>query len=283
MKYIITTESGSDIPKDLVEKYNIHVIPMHVTMGDKTYPDGSFEVEKVYKYYEKTNELPKTSGSTPNDNSQVFQKIFDKYPDAHIIHIAYSSVTTVSFNSARIASEEFEHITLIDSKNVTAGLTMIIKATAEYIEDHPGATPEDIVSYVENIRERTRFFFMPKTLLYLKAGGRVSTLAFFGANLLNIQPTVVLEDGYLVAGKKYRGSFERSLKKALTNFFTTYDIDPETVILGGSPGVDPAHKQLVLDIASSYGVKDARWMDTGAVISSHSGPGAIGWGGIERA
>lgn len=283
MQYIITTESGSDIPKDLIEKYNVYVIPMHVTMGDRTYPDGSFAVDKVYDYYDRTNELPKTAGSTPSDNSHVFQQVFDKYPDAHIIHIAYSAVTTVSFNSARIAAEDFENITLIDSKNVTAGLTIIIKATAEYINSHPDASPEDIVKYVEDIRDRTRFFFLPKTLLYLKAGGRVSSLAFFGANLLNIHPTIVLEDGYLVPGKKYRGSFERSLKKALNDFFTNYDIDPSTVIIGGSPGVDPAHKQVALDIAQANGATDFDWLDTGAVISSHGGPGAIGWGGIEKA
>lgn len=171
MKYIITTESGSDLPKDLIDKYQIRIIPMHVTMGDKTYSDGSFEVDKVYAYYDQTNELPKTSGSTPNDNSYVFKQIFDDYPDAHIIHIAYSAATTVSFNSARIAAEEFDNITLIDSKNVTVGLTMVIKATAEYIESHPEASPEDIVNYVEDVRERTQFFFIPKTLLYLKAVG----------------------------------------------------------------------------------------------------------------
>lgn len=282
MKYIITTESGSDLPKELINKYQVRIIPMHVTMGDKTYQDGSFEVGKVYDYYDQTNQLPKTSGSTPNDNSQVFQQIFDEYPHSHIIHIAYSAVTTVSFNSARIAAENFDNITLIDSKNVTAGLTIVIKATAEYIKAHPEATPEDIVNFVENVRERTQFFFIPKTLLYLKAGGRVSTLAFIGANLLNIHPTVKLDDGYLVAGKKYRGSFERSLKKALNDFFTNYDLDLDTIIMGGSPGVDPAHKQLALDIAHSYGANNVRWMNTGAVISSHGGPGAIGWGGIEK-
>lgn len=281
-RYIITTESGSDLPKELADRYNIHIIPMHVTMGNKTYPDGSFEVEEVYEYYEKTKTLPKTSGSTPNDNAIVFQEIFDKYPDAHIIHIAYSSVTTVSFTSANIAAEDFTNISLVDSKSVTAGLTVIIKATAEYIENNPYVSPEDIVKFVEDIRSRTRFFFLPKTLLYLKAGGRVSNLAFFGATLLNIHPTIVVENGYLVPGKRYRGSFERSLKKALTDFFNDYDIDPDTVIFGGAPGYAPEHKQMAFDIAASNGVKNLEWIDTGAVISSHGGPGAIGWVGVER-
>lgn len=64
-KYIITTESGSDLPKELIDRYNIHIVPMHVTMGENTYDDGSFEVQKAFDFYEETGTLPKTSGSTP--------------------------------------------------------------------------------------------------------------------------------------------------------------------------------------------------------------------------
>lgn len=281
-KYVITTESGSDIPQELVDRYNIHVVPMHVTMGNDTFEDGSFDVQKVFDYYDETDQLPKTSGSTPQDNTKVFTEVFEKYPDAHIIHLAYSAVTTVSFNAAKIAAEEFENIHLVDAKHVSIGLTAVVKATAEYIETNPNATPEDIIAYVEDIRERTHMVFLPKTLLYLKAGGRVSNWAFHGANLFNIQPTIVLEDGYLVAGKKYRGSFDRCLKRMLNDFFKDYDIDPSTVLVGGAPGVEDYQKENIFSSLKEHGVHDTNWMDTGAVISSHGGPGAVGIAGIEK-
>lgn len=281
-KFIITAESGSDLPKELVERYGVRIIPMHVTMGDETRPDGTFPVEEVFDFYEKTGTLPKTAGSTPDDNAKCFRQIFEEYPDAHIIHIAYSAVTTVSFNAAKIAAEDFENIHLVDSKNVTIGQTAIIKATAEYIENHPDASPEDVIAFVENIRERTRFIFLPNTLLYLKAGGRVSNLAFHGAALLNIHPTIVIEDGYLVSGKKYRGNFDRCIKKMIADFFNTYNIDPETVMVCGSPGVSDENKDLVYSLLSQHNVNTDQWFDTGAVISSHGGPGAIGLLGIER-
>src|SRR5699024_9852270 len=101
-KFIITAESGSDLPKELVERYGVRIIPMHVTMGDETRPDGTFPVKEVFDFYEKTGTLPKTAGSTPDDNAKCFRQIFEEYPDAHIIHIAYSAVTTVSFNAAKI-------------------------------------------------------------------------------------------------------------------------------------------------------------------------------------
>lgn len=281
-KFIITTESGSDLPKEIIDRYNIYVIPMHVTMGDQTYDDGSFDVEEVFNYYEEQDVLPKTSGTTPQDNTKVFQQIFNKYPDAHIIHIAYSAVTTVSFNAANIAAEEFENITLVDAKYVSMGLTAIVKATAQFIENHPNITPEEIVSFVEEIRERTRMVFLPKTLLYLKAGGRVSNLAFHGANLLRLHPTIVLEDGYLVSGKKYRGSFERCLKKMIDDFFKNYNIDPETVLVGGAPDIDEQQKESIFDLIKNNGISTNKWIEAGAVISSHGGPGAVGITGIEK-
>lgn len=75
-KYVITTESGSDLSQEMIDRYNIKVVPMHVTMGAKTYSDGSFDVQKVFDFYEETETLPKTSGSTPQDNIDAFTEVF---------------------------------------------------------------------------------------------------------------------------------------------------------------------------------------------------------------
>ena len=280
--YIITTESGSDISPQLVERYGIYVIPMHVTMGEETYDDGSFDVEDVYRFYDKTGTLPKTSGSTPQDSMVVFERIFTEHPDAHIIHIAYSAVTTVSYNSCVIAAREFENIDIIDSKNVSGGLTAVVVATAKFIEKNPDCMPEEIVTFVEDIRERTRFVFLPQSLLYLKAGGRVSNVAFLGASLLKLHPTIVLENGYLVASKKYRGSYERCLKSAVKDFVTNYNIDPETLTIGGTAGLSEAYKQIGEATLNEHHYENPHWFTAGAVISSHGGPGAFGIIGIEK-
>lgn len=280
--YIITTESGSDLPKEYVERFNVKIIPMHVTMGNETLADGSFEVKKAFDYYDETGTLPKTSGTTPDDNLKIFSKIREEHPEAHIIHIGYSAVTTVSFNAAHIAAEDFENIHLVDAKHVTLGLSAVVIATAQFIDENPAVSPEEIVAFVEEIRERTHMVFIPKTLLYLKAGGRVSNLAFHSANLLKLHPTIVLDDGYLVSGKKYRGSFERCLNKMLADFFNMRNIDPNTVLVGGAPGVTPEHKETVLNYVEQQGVLNPVWNGTGAVISSHGGPGAIGIVGIAR-
>lgn len=280
-KYIITTESGSDLSPEMIERYNIKVIPMHVTMGEETYPDGSFDVQNIFDFYEETEVLPKTSGSTPQDNIEAYTQVFEKYPDAHIIHIAYSAVTTVSFNSANIAAQDFDNVHLVDSKHVSIGAAAIVKATAEFIEANPETSPEEIIAFVEDIRERTHTICLPETLIYLRAGGRVSNLVFYGASLLRIHPAIVLEEGYLVSGKRYRGSFDRSIKRMLTDFFKSGNIDPKTVLITGAPSVSDAHKEIISKVLSENGVEINQWMSAGAVISSHAGPGAIGITGIE--
>lgn len=255
---------------------------MHVTMGDQTYPDGSFDAEKVFDYYDETGNLPKTSGSTPQDNAQVFKQVFAKYPDAYIIHIAYSAVTTVSFNSANIAAKDFENVYLVDSKHVSIGAAAIVKATAQFIEDNPNTSPEAIIDFVEDIREHTHMVFLPKTLLYLKAGGRVSNLAFYGASLLGIHPSIILEDGYLVPGKRYRGSFDNCLKRMINDFFKSHKTNPYTVMVIGAPAIEDNKKEMIYDLLRENGVEKTKWMKAGSVISSHGGPGAVGIIGIEK-
>jgi fatty acid-binding protein DegV len=89
-------------------------------------------------------------------------------------------------------------------------------------------------------------------------------------------------NGYLVPGKKYRGSFDRALKKMIKDFFESYDIDPETILIVGAPSVEDNYKEIILNLLRENGVEEARWMRAGAVISCHGGPGAIGITGIEN-
>lgn len=282
-KFIITTESGSDITPELQQLYNVYLVPMHVTLGDQTYLDGSISVAETFAYYDQTGQLPKTSGTTPQDNTTVFTQVLADHPDATIFHIGYSAATTVSFNSARLAAAELPNVHLVDSKHLTASLTAVIIATGKFIAAHPDCTAAEVIAFVAAIRERTHFHFIPRTLTFLQAGGRVSNTAVFAAKLLKIYPTIKLADGRLVPGKKYRGSFEQALQKMVTDFVTTCEIDPDTLLIGGALGFSADHHQLVRDLLADHGFHDVPWINTGTVISSHGGPGSFGIIGIEKA
>lgn len=116
---ILVAETGSDIPKDIAEQMGIFLVPMHVTMGNDTFDDGTFPVEKICEYYNNTKKIPKTSGCSPEDFIRVFDKIHSLYPDKQILHLAYSAVTTCSYQSALIAAEDRDYVTSIDTKHTS--------------------------------------------------------------------------------------------------------------------------------------------------------------------
>ena len=125
-RIILSTESGADLPKDLVEKYQIQVVPMHVIMDGKDYLDGELSVEEVFDYYSRTKKIPSTAATNVQEYHDLFTKIRVDFPDSIIIHIGYTSKASASFQSALIAAEDFEDLYLIDTLNVTGGLGAIV-------------------------------------------------------------------------------------------------------------------------------------------------------------
>ncbi len=281
-KFVLVTESGGDLAQKYVDLYDVKIVPMHVNFGDETYDDSDLKSQDVFDYYDKNKVLPQTSGSTPGDFTKVFNEINENYPGAEIIYIAYSSVTTVSYNSARIAAEDFPNVHMVDSKNVTVGLANVVISTAEFIKENPNTTADEIIKFVEDIRERTRFVFLPQSLLYLKAGGRISNVSYLGAMLLKIYPTINLENGYLVAGTKYRGSFKTAYKKMIDDFFERFDIDKSMIRLVRVQDLSDSHMSEIEEILKEHGVENIEWFEAGSVISCHGGPGAVGLVGVEK-
>ena len=281
-KFVLVTESGGDLAQKYVDLYDVKIVPMHVNFGGETYDDSDLKSQDVFDYYDKNKVLPQTSGSTPGDFTKVFNEINENYPGAEIIYIAYSSVTTVSYNSARIAAEDFPNVHMVDSKNVTVGLANVVVSTAEFIKENPNTTADEIIKFVEDIRERTRFVFLPQSLLYLKAGGRISNVSYLGAMLLKIYPTINLENGYLVAGTKYRGSFKTAYKKMIDDFFERFDIDKSMIRLVRVQDLSDSHMSEIEEILKEHGVENIEWFEAGSVISCHGGPGAVGLVGVEK-
>ena len=281
-KFILVTESGSDMTQEYIDKHNVYIVPMHINMGEKTYDDGKIKAKDVFNYYDEKNALPSTAGSNPQDFTEIFDEITKKHPESEIIYIAYSAVTTVSYNSANLVAKDYPKLHLVDSKNVSVGLSAIVIAAAEFIEQNPDASAEDVIKFVEEIREKTHFVFLPQTLLYLKAGGRISNASYLGARLLKIFPSIDLINGYLVAGKKYRGSFKMAYKKMLGNFFKNPNINLDTVRLIKVEGLSSEQQSEITQIVEENINRKPEWFDAGAVISCHGGPGAFGIVGFEN-
>lgn len=274
---VILAESGSDLPKELAEKYNIVIVPMHVMFDNHNYDDGSFPVSQIIDYYNETKRIPTTSATNVGEYMEAFQKIHEKYPNRIILHLCYSAITTATFQNANIASTGLDYICHIDTKFVSAGQAMILIKTAKYIEEHPENNLEDIKTYVYQLIEKNHMCFLPSQLDFLKAGGRVSNAAYLGANVLGLKPMIEIIDGKLVAGKKYRGrDMGKICKRMIDEFLAPYDYDLEDIILLYSYGIDEnilaANKQKI----ENLGFKNIYLMQAGGVITTHSGPSGFG-------
>jgi DegV family protein with EDD domain len=280
-RIILSTESGADLPGELAVKHHVQVVPMHVIMDGQDYLDGSLPVEDIYDYYERTKKIPSTTSTNAHEYHEFFTKIKIDFPDCIIVHIGYTSKASSSFQNAIIASEELDDIFLIDALNVTGGLTAIVMYAVTLLEKEPTIEPVRLVEKIESKVPKSRLAFVPGSLEFLRAGGRVSNLAYLGGALLKIKPRIELIEGNLVSTKKYRGKIDVVAEKLIRDYFEQYDIDREQLYLLYSIGLDDEIKQRMAGIAKEAGFKNVKWIQAGAMISTHAGPGGFGIAGLE--
>ena len=276
---ILTAETGSDIPQELAQELGILLIPMHVSMGQDTLDDGTFPPEDICTYYNRTGRIPTTSGSTPYDFESVYDRIFAENPDAQILHLAYSAITTCSYHSGELAIEDKPYasrVKLVDTKHVSVGQCAVVLATAQWLKDHPEATLEEAAAAAEAIAEETKMCFIPRNLDYLRAGGRCSNATALVGNLLNLHPCIEIIDGRLIAGKKYRGAMTKLAPILLREFTEKHNLSKEHIYFIHTPNMEEGIRTVLDAEAKALGYQEVTWMKTGCVITSHGGPGAFG-------
>lgn len=282
---IISTESGSDLPYKISEPLNIQIIPLHVSFGKKTLCEGTFDVDDIFMYYNEHKSLPKTSAVNPDEYVEHFKSIFRRYPDCKIIHISNSSKISVTYQNAVIASNEFDadKICIIDSANASAGAGIVTMTAAQLVQKFGDKiTFDEYVSLINQTAKRVHCSLVPSTLEYFKAGGRISGATHLGASVLGIKPCVHIVDGYIEAGKKYRGNVTQFASKYLEDFVTHHNLEKEFIVIIYSNGLS---RNLLFSLkrqAHKMGFKKSWCFQTGAVISCHIGPGGLGFAGISK-
>ena len=282
-KIILMAETGSDVNAELAKEYGVEIVPMHVSFDTETLDDGAFPVDKIVDYYQTTGKLPKTSGSTPEDFEKKLDEVHAKYPDAQILYLAYSAITTCSMQSCVIAAEERDYVTIIDTKQVSAGQCNVVVKMAEILNANPDMTMEEAVAATEDLISRANMCFMPDNLEFLRAGGRVSNVAFLGAKLLNLHPVIEILDGQLMATKKYRGKMNKVAAQLVADYAEKYDLDQEECLwFVYVTGFSDTVREIVENAAKEAGFKKTRWIQAGGVITTHGGPAAFGLAGFSR-
>ncbi|MDO4428948.1 MAG: DegV family protein [Atopobiaceae bacterium] len=282
-KIVITAETGCDVTPAEAAELGVVLVPMHVTIGEKTIDDGELTPAEMLEQCRQLGVLPKTSGCTPHDFQVVFDRIHAEDPEAQILHVAYSAVTTCSLASAEAAAEGRDYVATLDTRHVTIGQGLVVRELAAWLAAHPEATLDEARAHAEDVAARTRMAFLPGDLGYLRAGGRLSNVAFLGATLLKIKPVVELVDGKLVATKKLRGSMSSAAVALVDYLALREEFDPSRIVFVKSPGLPEQVVQTVEGHARDLGFERAEWYETGNVITSHCGPGALGVAFLARA
>lgn len=281
---IILAETGSDITREAAEEYGIRLVPMHVSFGEETKDDGTFPTEEIYEYYERTGRLPKTSGCVPEDFTKVFEEIRGAYPDSKILYLAYSAVTTCSYQSAKIAVDEGQiaDVACVDTKQVSAGQGAVVIEMAKRLRMHPEWDMERAVQEAERVSRSVKMCFVPETLEFLRAGGRVSNGAALAGSLLKLHPCIEIRDGRLQATKKHRGNMAKIAPRLVKDYIAEMGLSKEEIYLIWAPGLEERTRRAAEEAAYESGMKRVTWIRTGGVITCHGGPGAFGIAGFSN-
>lgn len=282
-KIILVAETGSDITPEMAADLGIELVPMHVSFDTETMDDATFPAQKIVDFYKETGKLPKTSGSTPEDFIVKFDEIHEKYPEAQILYLAYSAATTCSFQSAVLASEDRDYVTSIDTKQVSVGQGNIVCKLAEALNANPDMELSQAVELANGLIDRAKMCFTPANLEFLRAGGRVSNVAYLGASILGLHPCIELLDGKLTATKKYRGKMHKVAAQLIIEYAENYKLDrKEKLWIIYTVGLSDEVKEVIKETAASCGFETLEWVQAAGVITTHGGPAAFGIAGFSE-
>ncbi len=277
-KVVLTADRTCDLNKELIERYNVHDIPLHVNLGDNTYDDWeTITPEEIYDHFYKTKELPRTAAMSVGEYTEFFQKFVDDGYD--VLHISLGSSLSVTHQSSKLAASEFDgRVEVVDSCNLSTGSGLIVIKAAELIEQ--GMSAKEVKEAVEQMIPKSHASFVIDKLDFLAAGGRCSAIEAFGANLLGLKPCIEVstsEHGKMGVNKKYRGKFNKVCIDYMNDIITKYgEVDTARAFVTHA-GCDEELVQSVKDALVEKNIFDEVHITRAScTISSHCGPNTLG-------
>ncbi len=273
-KVIIASDSTSDLSPDLIEKYHVQILPLGVSLGDKQYTDGvDIDPELIYSHYSRTGELPKTSAPNLSACLDFFKQLTAE--GCAVVFFTIASGMSSTYSNARTAAAECEDVFVVDTKNLSTGGGLLVIAAAEMAEK--GSTAKEIADECARLADYVDASFVVDNLEFLHKGGRCSSLDAFGANLLQLKPCIVVRNGKMFAGKKYRGKFAYVLKKYIAEQLGDgSDLDLTRVFVTHAGCDEAICRQCVEQIRELAPFQEILLTCAGCTVSSHCGRNTLG-------
>lgn len=272
MKIGISAESTIDIPQELLQKFNIDTIPFTVLLGEEEGKDGVLTPTQIFDYVDRTGVLPKTSAVNEFQFEEYFTELKKKY-DA-IIHISLSSCISSACSNAMKVAEQMKDVYVIDSKSLSTGIALLCIYARELVDQ--GLEVKEIVKRVTERTPAVQASFVVNTLDYLYKGGRCSSLVRFGANLLRLKPQILVSDGKMSSGAKYRGKNRDVVEDYCLDTLAKFNTPDKSIIFITHSSASPDMVEAARRIVERHGFKTIYETVAGATISSHCGPKTLG-------
>lgn len=273
---ILSTESTCDLGEELIAQAKANILPFHVILGDDVYSDGVDLVpDDIYRVYGEKNILPHTAAINIEEYTDWFRQWTDR--GLEVIHISLGHGISSSCNNARLAAEELEGVYVVDSGNLSTGIGLLVLEAADRIA--AGLPAAQIAGELNEVRSRISASFVLDTLEFLHKGGRCSSLAMLGANLLKLKPCIMVDNtsSAMTVGKKYRGTLEKALEQYVADQLQgRTDLDKKRVFITHS-GISEERIALVRSLVEKYAQFDNIYVTrAGCTISAHCGPNTLG-------
>ena len=275
MNIKVISDSTCDLSKALLNEFNIDLVPLTVIKDDQQFKDGvTITPADIFEHVANGGGLCTTSANSVGEYQDIFEKYAHDYDG--IVHINIGSGFSSCYQNACLAAEDYPNVRVIDSKNLSTGQGLVVLKACELAKactdlDKLAASLNEFTSHIESS-------FLLDRLDYMVKGGRCSSAAALGANLLNLKPCIEVRDGKMSVVKKYRGSYD----KCLTNYVKdrlngrSAELDPARLFVTMTTIPEKCYTA-VMDAVEEYGSFDhVEETLAGCTISCHCGPGTLG-------
>ena len=273
----IIADSTCDLSQDLLTKYDISILPLHVLLGEEEYLDGrTITPDQIYSWSDAHKTTPKTSAPSLVEAIELMKPYVEEKRE--IVCFSISDEMSTSGNVMRLAAEELDAaqlVTVINSANLSTGIGLLVIEAA--IMAGNGATGKEIAEKMEELKPLVRASFVVDTLTYLHRGGRCSGVAALAGSALKLHPKIIVENGRMTPQKKYRGKIERVILDYVHDLEQDLKSAKKERVFITHSGCDAVVVEAVRSYLEGLQVFD-EILETraGGVISSHCGPGTLG-------
>ena len=274
MNIKILSDSTCDLSAELLAKNNISLVPLTVVKADEQFKDGvTITPADIFAHVANGGALCSTSANSVGEYADVFAQYAPNYDG--IIHINIGSGFSSCYQNACLAAEDFPNVRVIDSQNLSTGQGLVVLKACELAK-----TATDLDALAEELRaftEKVEASFLVDKLDYLVKGGRCSSAAALGANLLNLKPCIEVKNGKMTVVKKYRGNYSKCLAGYVKDRLADReDLDENILFITKTTVSDDCYSAVMAAVGEYGHFTHTYETDAGCTVSCHCGPGTLG-------